>query len=136
MTEMSYSKREEYQYDFKQKVLTYKSIGAEDRKGVVEYLLTLHQYLKREVSFLTKYNPDLRINKLFNIDLPPEALVIDESFIWNESDWNDDKYWNALQPGINFNINTLWRVIEIKRSLDGKNMSVKGKIYNIKASEF
>jgi hypothetical protein len=59
------------------------------------------------------------------LDVPEESIKSDEMFIWNETQWNDDKKWGIKQPGISFSNAELWKVIGIKRDALGEMMQLE-----------
>jgi hypothetical protein len=123
--EMSYPDRELYQYDFTELVLSNQYVtDSTNRLTILNNLLSLYKYIKREIKIACKWNPDVIVNKYVILDVPQEGIIGDEFMIWNQDSWNDGKFWGFAQPGINFSSSELWRVINIKRDTEGTKMDV------------
>lgn len=123
--EMNYTDRTLYQYDFTELELNHKYItDTTNRNTILNNLLNIYKFLKRQVKLECKWNPEIKINDYISLDIPEEAIKSDNLFIWNENQWNDNKYWGINQPGISFNSDELWRVVELKRDTLGDKMQL------------
>lgn len=134
VVQMSFGEREQYQYDFREQSIDYKFITSSTakRKEILTNLLELHKHLKKEVSIETKWNPDVIINSYVTLNVPEETIVGDKYLIWNKANhkWNAGKYWGLEQLGISFDSSVNWRVIEVKRNIEGERMTLKLKQVN------
>jgi len=123
--EMGYSDRELYQYDYVELKLASKAVtDATNRGTIMDNLLAMYKFLKREVVLTCKWTPDVLVNDYIALDVPGEAINGDEYLIWNDGQWNAEKYWGLESPGISFSSADLWRVTDIKRDTQGKSMQL------------
>lgn len=123
--EMNYPDRELYQYDYTELKLTNKYItNSTDRTTILNNLLSLYKFLKRKVKLTCKWNPEVLVNKYVTIDIPSEAIIGEEYMIWNKDQWNEGKFWGLAQQGISFSSSNLWRVLDIKRQVEGEKMQL------------
>ena len=123
--EMPYSDRELYQYDYSE--LELKNIYITNttvRLTIMQNLLSLYQYLKRQIKITCKWNPDVLVNTYVTLDVAEEAIINDEFLIWNKDQWNEGKYWGIASPGISFESTKLWRVVDINRDSEGEKMKL------------
>lgn len=126
--EMEFTTREQFQYDYRQLSISDKYVtDSTDRSTIMNNLLTLYKYLKRKVTITVKWNPEIIVNKYIALDVPEEAITGPEFMVWNKADdnWNEGLYWGSAQPGISFDPNELWRVVNIKRAADGEKMQIE-----------
>lgn len=123
--EMNYTNRSLYQYDYVELVLKDKYITDDAKRStILNSLLNLYQFLKRMVKLTIKWTPSITVNKYVALDVPNESIKNSDQFIWNDSKWNDGKFWNASQPGTTFSSGDLWRVLEVSRDTTGEKMDV------------
>lgn len=123
--EISYTDRALYQYDYVELKLTNKYVtNTTNRTTILNNLLNQYKFLKRKVKIKCKWNPEIKINKYISLDVPEEAIKDDNNFIWNETQWNDSKFWGLAQPGISFSSVALWRVVELSRKPLGEQMTL------------
>lgn len=123
--EMSYPDRELYQYDYVELELKEKYVNdTTNRSTIMANLLAMYKYLKREIVLTCKWSPDVTVNDYVALDVAEESIDSDGFLIWNENQWNDSKFWGIESPGISFSSAELWRVTDIKRDTQGKQMQL------------
>jgi len=119
---------QEYVYDYLHEKIESKFIqDTDNRNTIMNNVLELYQHRKKKVRFSTKYNPELQINKFITINLPRETYQLDNRFIWNATQWNTQKKWSGETPGLYINSAVIWRITEVKKAADGKQMIITAK---------
>lgn len=132
MVEMTSGLRNEYQYDFKQHKIDTKFVRYESRRvPIMNYLLTVSQYLKRKIKIRTKWNPEVKVNKFITIDLSRRIINPDNSFVWNRDKWNSGRVWGIKKAGIIFSPSTYWRVVGLSKNALGKEMTITARVAGI-----
>lgn len=132
MVEMSSAIREEYQYDFKQHKIDSKFVRYESRRvPIMNYLLTVSQYLKRKIKIRTKWNPDVKVNSFITIDLPRRTINPNNAFVWNRDKWNSGKVWGIKKAGIVLSPSTYWRVVGLSKNALGQEMTITARVAGI-----
>jgi len=123
--EMSFADRELYQYDYSELLLKQKYITDQAKRfAIMDNLLDIYKFIKRQVVLECKWNPQVIVNKYIALDVPQEAITGDKYLVWNKNKWNAGKYWGIESPGINFLSAELWRVLDIKRDSQGRKMQL------------
>jgi hypothetical protein len=132
MVEMTSSLRNEYQYDFKQHKIDAKFVRYESRRvPIMNYLLTISQYLKRKIVIRTKWNPEVKVNKFITIDLPRRIINPSNAFVWNRDKWNSGKVWGIKKAGIVISPSTYWRVVGLSKNALGQEMTITARVAGI-----
>jgi hypothetical protein len=123
--EMNYPARALYQYDFVELTLAEKYVtDITNRTTILNNLLELYKWLKRQVKITCKWNPEIIVNKYISLDIPEEVVIGTDYLIWNKNNWNEGKFWGIGSPGISFLSTELWRVTDIKRDTTGEKMQL------------
>lgn len=120
-----YNERQIYQYDYRLRTVTSKAILSTQRKSVLNFLHSFTKWLRLDVDIVCKWNPDILVGEYIKLDIPAEPLYNPDNFIWNDSDWNNGKFWSLPQQGTTFSSVNFWRVVQVKRAVDGESMSLR-----------